>query len=164
MGLLDVLNQLTSAGGVSEQHFDQAAQAAPLDVLGSALAGAFRSDETPPIGNMVGQLFGNSNAQQQAGLINQILAAVGPAAAASLAGGVLGRILSPGASKVTADQASQLTPDEVQDVVTHAHTANPDLAEQLGNFYAQHSGLIKTLGSAALLVAMTKMKDHMAQR
>ena len=164
MGLLDVLNQLTSAGSVSEQHFDQAAQAAPLDVLGSALAGAFRSDETPPIGNMVGQLFGNSNAQQQAGLINQILAAVGPAAAASVAGGVLGRILSPGASKVTADQASQLTPDEVQEVVTHAHTANPDLAEQLGNFYAQHSGLIKTLGSAALLVAMTKMKDHMAQR
>lgn len=164
MGLLDSLSQLVAGGNVSDQHFDQVAQSAPADVLGSALAGAFRSDQTPPIGEMVGKMFQNSNGQQQAGLLNQILAAVGPAAAAALAGGALGRIMQPGATQVTPEQASQLTPDQVRDVVNHAHETNPGIADQLGSFYAQHSGLVKTLGGAALLVAMTKMKDHLAQR
>jgi hypothetical protein len=76
----------------------------------------------------------------------------------------LGRVLSSGASQVTPDQASQLTPQEVQVVVNHANASDPGLADQLGNFYAQHAGLIKTLGSAAMLVAAAKMKDHLAAR
>lgn len=164
MGLLDTLGQVLSSGNVSGQHFDQVAQDVPQDVLGKALAGAFRSDSTPPIGNMVGQLFGSSSGQQQAGLLNQILATVGPAAAAALAGGALGRIMSPGASQVTPEQAAQLTPEQVQAVVNHAHETNPGIADQIGNFYAQHSGLIKTLGGAAMLVALGKMKDHLAGR
>ncbi len=164
MGLLDSLTQLLGGGNVSDQHFDQVAQSAPPDVLGKALAGAFRSNDTPPIGDMVGQLFGNSNSQQQAGMLNQLIATLGPAAAAALAGGALGRIMSPGATQVTPEQAAQMTPEQVQAVVEHAHTANPGIADQLGSFYAQHSGLIKTLGSAAMLIAMTRMKDHLAQR
>jgi hypothetical protein len=161
MGILDMLTQLASSGSVSDQHFDQATQSVPKDVLGAALANTFRSDSTAPIGDLVGQLFGNSNAQQQAGLLNQILATVGPTAASALAGGVLGRVLSPGSSQVTPEQASQITPEQVQTVVNHAHESTPGLADQLGSFYAEHSGLIKTLGGAALLVAMTHMKDHL---
>jgi len=164
MGLLDTLSQVIAGGSVSDQHFDQMAQNAPPGALGSAIAGAFRSDQTPAIGDMVSQMFQNSNGQQQAGMLNQILATLGPAAAAALAGGALGRILQPGATQVTPDQASQLSPDQVRDVVNHANDAHPGIADQLGNFYAQHSGLVKTLGGAALLVAMTKMKDHLAQR
>ncbi len=164
MSLLDTLTQMVAGGNVSDQHFDQVAQSAPTDVLGGALAGAFRSNDTPPIGEMVGQLFGNSNGQQQSGMLNQLLATLGPAAAAALAGGALGRIMSPGATQVTPEQAAKLTPEQVQAVVTHANETNPGIADQLGSFYAQHSGLIKTLGSAALLIAMTKMKDHLAQR
>ena len=164
MGLFDSLTQMLSGGNVSGQHFDQVAQSAHTDVLGKALAGAFRSDDTPPIGDMVGQLFGNSNGQQQAGMLNQLLTTLGPAVAAALAGGALGRVMSPGATQVTPDQAAQLTPEQVQAVVNHAHETNPGIADQLGNFYAQHSGLIKTLGGAAMLVAMTKLKDHLAQR
>jgi hypothetical protein len=63
MGLLDTLTRLVSTGNVTEQHFDQAAQDAPTDVLGSALVGAFRSSDTPSIGKMVGTLFGNSNGE-----------------------------------------------------------------------------------------------------
>lgn len=161
MGLLDMLTQLASSGNVTDQHVDQVVQNAPSDVLGAALAHTFRSDGTPPIGHMVGQLFGNSNAQQQAGLLNQILATVGPVAASALAGGVLGRVLSSGSHQVTPDQASQLTPEQVQAVVNDAHASNPGLADQLGSFYAQHAGLIKTLGGAALLVAMAHMKEQL---
>ncbi len=164
MGLLDTLSQMVSGGNVTDQHFDQVAQQAPTDVLGRALSGAFSSNDTPPMGQMVGQLFGNSNGAQQSGMLNQLLATLGPAAAAGLAGGALGRIMSPGATQVTPEQAAKLTPEQVQAVVTHASETNPGIADQLGNFYAQHSGLIKTLGGVAMLVAMTKMKDHLAQR
>jgi hypothetical protein len=165
MGLLDILNQVLSSGGtVSDQHFDRVVQNAPADVLAKGVAGAFRSDQTPAIGAMVGQLFGNSNGQQQAGMLNQILATLGPVAAASLAGGVLGRVMTPGTTQITPDQASKLTPQQVQDVVEHAHQTNPGIADQLAGFYAQHSGLIKTLGGAALAIALAKMKDHLSQQ
>lgn len=160
MGLMDILAQVVSGGAVSDQHFDQVAQSVPNDVLAKGLAGAFRSDQTPAIGEMVGQLFGNSNGQQQAGMLNQIIAALGPAAAASLAGGTLGRVMNPGNSEITPAQASQLSPQQVQEVVEHAHQTNPGIADELAGFYAQHSGLIKTLGGAALAIAMAKMKDH----
>jgi hypothetical protein len=163
MGLLDILTQVVSSGTVSDEHFDQVAKNAPTDVLAAGLASAFRSDQTPDIGQMVGQLFGNSNGQQQAGMLNQILATLGPAAAASLGGGVLGRVMSPGSSQLTPAQASQLSPQEVQQVVEHAHQTNPGIADELASFYANHSGLIKTLGGAALAIAMAKMKDHVSQ-
>jgi hypothetical protein len=162
MGLLDILTQVVNSGTVSDQHFDQVAQNAPPNVLAAGLAGAFRSDQTPDIGAMVGQLFVNSNGQQQAGMLNQILATLGPAAAASLAGGVLGRLMNPGSSQITPAQASQLSPQDVQQVVEHAHQVNPGIADELAGFYAQHAGLIKTLGGAALAIAMAKMKDHVS--
>ncbi|HVO05340.1 MAG TPA: hypothetical protein VMT83_01035 [Burkholderiaceae bacterium] len=161
MGLLDILNQL-SGGEVSHQQFDQVAQAAPSNVLAEGLAHAFRSDQTPEIGQMVAQLFQNSNGQQQAGVLNQILAALGPAVAAGLAGGALGGVMSPGSSQITPAQASQLSPQQVQEIVEHAHQANPGIADQIAGFYAQHSGLIKTLGGAVLAIAMAKMKDRVS--
>lgn len=162
MGLLDILTQMV--GGNSEQQFDQVAQNAPPEVLANGLADTFRSDQTPPIGQMVGQLFGNSNDQQQAGMLNQILALLGPAAAGGLAGGVLGKVMSPGDNQITPEQAAQLSPQQVQEVVDQAHQANPAIADQLAGFYAQHSGLIKTLGGAALAIALAKMKDHVAEK
>ncbi|MBU6258405.1 MAG: hypothetical protein KGL18_20960 [Burkholderiales bacterium] len=162
MGLMDLLNQALGGGGA--QQFDQVAQQVPGPVLAGGLAQAFRSDQTPAIGNMVGQLFGNSNGAQQAGMLNQIIAALGPAAAGGLAGGALGQFLGPGSSQVTSAQAAQLTPQQVQDMVNQAHQANPGIADELASFYAQHAGLIKTLGGAAMAIALAKMKDHLTDR
>ena len=163
MGLLDLVTQALAGGSTNTQHVDAAAQAAPPNVLASALAHAFGSDQTPSIGAIVGGLFGNSNGQQQAGMLNQILATLGPVVASGLAGGVLSKVLAPGATQITPAQASQLTPQQVQDVVEHAHQSNPGIAQDLASFYAQHSGLIKTLGGAALAVTLSKLKDHAAQ-
>ena len=163
MSIFDILSQV--AGGASaEQHFDNVAAQAPSDVLGKGLAEAFRSDQTPDIGSMVGQLFGNSSGSQQAGMLNQVLATLGPAVLSGLAGGVMGRMMAPDTNQITSDQASQLSPQQVQDIVHEANQQNPGLADQLGSFYAEHSGLIKTLGGAALAIAMVKMKDHMGER
>jgi hypothetical protein len=37
----------------------------------------------------------------------------------------------------------------------------PCIFEPLGSFYVEHSGLIKTLGAAALAITMARMKNNM---
>lgn len=162
MGLLDILQQAIS-GGTPEAHFDQVAQHASTDEVGAGLAAAMRSDQTPAFGNMVGQLFGQSSSTQQAGVLNQILATLGPAAMSAAAGGVLGRVLQPGQTQITPDQASQLTPAQVTEIAAHAEQQQPGVIDQVSQFYAQHSGLIKMLGGAALAVTLAKMKENAAQ-
>jgi hypothetical protein len=161
MGLMDMLTQAMS-GSSGTQQFGQVAQNAPGDVLAKGLSAAFASDQTPAIGSMVGHLFGQSNGAQQAGMLNQLIGALGPGVMAGLAGGVLGNVMSPGQTQITPEQASQLTPQQVQDVVNHANEVHPGVADQLGQFYAQHRGLINTLGGIAATVAMMKMKDHLS--
>lgn len=163
MGLMDILQSAlagNAAGANADQHFDQVTQHASTDELGAGIAGALRSDQTPPFSDMVGQLFGHSSSTQQAGMLNQILATLGPAAASALAGGVLGKMLAPGQTQLTPDQASQLSPAQVSEIAAHAEQAQPGVVDQLGQFYAQHSGLIKMLGGAALMVTLAKMKEN----
>ena len=162
MGLLDMLAQAIG-GGNSSQQFNEVAQNAPSDLLAKGLAAAFRSDQTPAIGNMVGEIFAKSNGSQQAGMLNQLMAALGPTVMAGLAGGTIGKIMNPGQTQITPEQAQQLSPQQVQDVVNHANEVHPGVAEHLGEFYAQHKGLINTLGGIAATVAMMKMKDHLSQ-
>lgn len=152
------------AGGDNIQdvdaRFDEVAQQASPDELGAGLAEALRSDQTPPMGDMVSQLFGRSSANQQAGLLNQILATLGPVVAGALGSGALGRILRPGQTEVTPEQASQVSPRDVTEIVTQAEKQRPEVVDELGRFYAQHSGLIKTLGSTALLIALSRMRKN----
>lgn len=159
MGLLDMLQNALDAG-TPEQHFDQVAKTAPKDELGHGVAAALRSDQTPPFPNLVGQLFGGSSAPQQAGLLNQILASLGPGALSSVAGGALGRILQPGSTQVTPEQAAQLSPSEVSEIAAKAESAQPGVVDQVGQFYAEHAGLLKLLGGAALALTLAKMKER----
>ena len=54
-------------------------------------------------------------------------------------------------------QASQLTPGQVQAIATHAEQHSPGIIDKMSGFYAQHPGLVKTLGSAPLSIALAKM-------
>ena len=58
---------------------------------------------------------------------------------------------------LTPAQASQLTPDQVQQIATHAQQHNPGIIDAMSDFYAQHAGVVKTLGGAALSIALAKM-------
>lgn len=158
MALMDMLRD---AGGDNvDAHFDRVAQAASPEQLGAGLADAMRSDQTPPFGDMVGQLFGRSSSNEQAGLLNQILASVGPSIAAGLAGGALGRILHPGQQQVTPEQASKVSPAEVTEMANHAEQHRPEIIDQVGRFYAQHSDLVKTLGGVALTAVLAGMRNR----
>lgn len=158
----------------AEGHFDQAAQHAPTDILSAGLSAMFRSDRTPPFGQMAGQLFGQSNPNQQAGMLNSMLATMGPAVLASLLGkgtgggssggafgGLLGQLTGgdTAAPQLTPAQASQLSPAQVQVIAEHAEKADPGIIDQLSAFYAEHPTLVKTVGAAALSIALAKMAE-----
>ena len=69
--------------------------------------------------------------QQQAGLVNQIIQALGPAAAGALAGGILQKVMKPGAQQVSESEVAQLSPAEVTQVVDAAQAQKPEISQQL---------------------------------
>ena len=167
-----LLSQFTGGGTAANatDHFDKVAQSASPDLLSQGLSAMFHSDQTPPFGQMTGQLFGQANPNQQAGMLNQILSGMGPGVLASLVngaqGGGLGAILGQlthggmAPATITPDQASKLTPEQVQVIASHAEQHNPGIVDEMSGFYAQHAGLIKTLGGAALTIALAKMAER----
>ncbi|MEP6656999.1 MAG: hypothetical protein ABJC33_07165, partial [Betaproteobacteria bacterium] len=110
------------------------------------------------------QMFGQSNPQQQAGVLNQILGSIGPGVLSGLAGGVLGRMLGNSAAGTTPtispQQASQLTPEQVSAIATHAETHDPSIVDRVGGFYAEHPQLVKSLGAAALAIVMGRLANR----
>ncbi|MEP7061254.1 MAG: hypothetical protein ABI881_02585 [Betaproteobacteria bacterium] len=168
MGLFDMLKQYASAlpgqaNASASEHFQEAAQSAPADVVAQGISDAMKSSETPPFGEMMSQMFRQANPQQQAGMLNQMLSGLAPGALAGLAGGVLGKFLpaSAAGAPLTPDQASKLSPDQVQQIAEHAEQHNPTVIDKMGDFYAQHPGLVKTLGGAALAIVLAKMSNRM---
>jgi hypothetical protein len=171
MGLFDQLGSVleqyaksSGSGQVNEQvheHFDQVSQAAPSSALADGLAAAFRSNSTPDFGQMLGSMFSSSSGDQKAGILNQLLASGGPALLSQLggAGGGLASLLGGGTSQITPQQAEQISPDVVQKLATHAEKSDPSLIDKASAFYSEHPALIKTLGGAALTIAMAKMAE-----
>jgi hypothetical protein len=169
MGILDSLNDVlkqysggkTPNGEIAGEHFDQVAQTAPHNVVAEGISAAFRSDQTPAFGNLIGSLFSRSSGEQKAGILSHLLASLGPAALAQVAGSALStRLLGSGGQQITPDQAQAVSPEVVQQLATHAEKSDPSIVDKAGAFYAQHSTLVKTLGGAALTIALAKVAER----
>ena len=169
MGILDSLNDVlknyssgqTQSTENAAEHFDQVARAAPNNVVAEGLAAAFRSDQTPAFGNLIGNLFSQSSGEQKAGILNHLLASVGPGVLAQVAGSALPTRLSSGTGQqVTPDQAQTVPTEVVQQLATHAEKSDPTIVDRASSFYAQHSTLVKTLGGAALSIALAKVAER----
>jgi hypothetical protein len=164
MPLSDFLSMLEQYRGASaaappatvEQDYSQVAQTAPQPHLASGLAEAFRSSETPPFGQMLGTLFGNSNGEQRAGILNTLLGAIGPS---MLASGGLSRLagLLGGGNNVTPEQADQVPPETVQQLAEDAEKQDPSIVDQASAFYAQHPTLVKALGAGSLALIISHL-------
>jgi hypothetical protein len=166
----NMLKQYTSGGAAVQPapdvhaHFDQVAQAAPTSVIAEALTAAFNSDKTPAFGQMLSTLFSNSTGDQKAGMINRLLSSVSPGTLTQiLSGAGLAGLVGVGNTQLTPDQAQKLSPEVVQQLATHAQNSNPSVVESVSNFYAQHTTLIKTLGGAALAVALARVAERQKQ-
>lgn len=164
-----LLTQFVGGGNAAtaSDQFHQVAQGASPNLISQGLSAMFRSDQTPPFGQMAGQLFGQANPNQQAGMLNQLFTSMGPSVLGSLiAGGgalsqILGQLTQAGAApaSITPEQASKLTPEQVQVIASHAEQHSPGIIDKMSGFYAEHPGLIKTLGGAALTIALAKMAE-----
>jgi hypothetical protein len=86
---------------------------------------------------------------------------LGSGALASIAGGVLGRVLGAGGSDapatITPEQAARVSPADVGAIAEHAEKKDPSIMDRAGEFYAQHPDLVKGLGAAALAIALGRM-------
>ena len=188
---MDWMNLLQQYAGANAQQtpqsvdndFDQVAQQAPQNALSQGLAGAFRSDQTPPFGNMVSNLFANSSGQQRAGILNTLLAAAGPmvlqqvmsrmgrgggGAAAVGAGnpldGLLGMLGGGGGAQpqITPEMAEQIPPQAVEQIAAEAEKQDPSIIDRVSGYYAENPEVVKGLGAVALTVLMAHLANkHM---
>ena len=170
-----------------EQDFDHVAQQADPEALTQGLSHAFRSDQTPPFGNMVGQMFGQADSGQRAGMLNELIGSLGPAVIGSILGGrtgaaggsggglgglggLLGGLFGGGNAantntaapvpQVTPQDAEQLSPEEVQELAKRAEEHNPGIIDQMSRYYAQNPQLFKALGGAALAIALGQIAQR----
>lgn len=167
MGLLDNLGTLVkqaTSGNAStaDLHaaYDQVTGAVPQGTLADGISHAFKSDQTPPFEQMVSGLFGQSNPDQKAGLLNQVLGSLGPggvAQALSSTGALAGLagVLSGGS--VTPQQAQQVPPQAVEVLAQQAAKKDPSIMDKAAGFYAQHPTLVKAIGAGALALLMSKI-------
>ena len=143
-----------------QQDYEQAADTVPSSHLADAVSEAFRSDQTPPFAQMLRSLFANSNPDQRAGILNQLLSAFGSSGLATGGLGSLGGLLRGGNANVNAEQANQVSPDDVQQLAERAEKQNPSIIDQAGRFYSQHPQLVKALGAGSLALIMS----HLSKR
>jgi hypothetical protein len=160
-GLLDQYAGGTG-GDRAEQDYDEVARHAPASDLASGLAAAFRSPQTQPFPNMLGQLFANSNPGVKSSILNMLLASVGPQVLSSILarhGGAPG-LTGAGTRELDVREAEQIPPSVVEEAAEEAEKQNPNIVDQISDFYAQHPTVVKGLGAAALGIAL----NHLAKQ
>jgi hypothetical protein len=146
----------------THEDFQQVVEAAPRDVVRHGIANMFRSDQTPPFPEMVSNLFSQSNQNQKTGLLNQLLSSVEPDALSRIPGLSSLAGLTGATGKNTQTLATQLSPEQVQQIATHVQNQDPSIIDRVSEFYTQHPGLMKAVGSLALSIAMKHMMRRAA--
>lgn len=142
-----------------EQDFRQVAPQVPQSALAQGLSDAFRSTETPAFGQMVSQLFSQSNDEQRAGILNHLIAAAGPGVASSSVFAGLSSLLQ-GHPVVSPEQAQQVSPETTQNLAEHAREHDPSIVDTASQFYAQHPTLVQGLGAGALALVMSRLSQR----
>jgi len=79
--------------------------------------------------------------------------------------GILGRVMQGGGDmrQLSAEEASQGSPEEIQSLAETAAQQDPSIMDRLSEIYAEHPALIKTLGSGALMLALSKIAQSQRQ-
>jgi hypothetical protein len=153
MGLMDVLGHYSRQPYQPPpqvvEHFDQVAQEVPPEDLEDGIVDAFNADETPPFEDMVAQLYDRSDDDTRAGLLNEILGSLPGGVAGGALGGLLQRFGN-GQRRISPRDVRDIEPHDVQVAAREAATANPNLLQRVGRYYARHPQMVQMLGQAAL--------------
>jgi hypothetical protein len=155
----DNVNQIleqAKTGNVSEADvhaaYDQVARTLPPTALADGLSQAFKSDQTPPFPSMIANLFGRSNPDQKAGLLNTLLARLNPSQRTEALGAI--PVATTGSASPT--DAQHVTPEQAEKLAAQAERHDPSIVDQASKFYAQHPQLVKNVGAAALALLLAR--------
>lgn len=164
MGLLDNMKSLLTQhtdgsvpAGDTGTHFQQVAQSVDSGTLAQGISAAMRSDQTPPFAQVVSQLFSSGSGEQKMAMLNTLLSSVSPEQRAQLAGVIPGL---GAAASVTSEQAAAVSPTAVQHLAQHVEQHDAGIVDKMSTLYAAHPTLVKTLGAAAMIIAMRKIAEQ----
>jgi hypothetical protein len=163
MGLLDDMKEMLSqyAPGAAPRgdagaHFTQIAPSVDPGTLAQGIAAAMRSDQTPPFAQMVSQLFASGSTDQKTAMLTTLLSSLSPDQQAQLASIVPGL----GGAVPGAASAGALSPATIQSLAQHVEQHDSGIVDKMSALYAAHPTLVKTLGSAAMVIAMRKIAER----
>jgi hypothetical protein len=108
---------------------------------------------------VVSQLFASGSGTQKMAMLNTLLSSITPAQRAQIAG------LIPGigaAGAVTPEQAAAVAPSTIQSVAQHVEQHDAGIVDRMSALYAAHPTLVRTLGSAAMMIAMRTIAERHA--
>lgn len=163
MGIFDdlggVLQQYRNGAGPANPqdamtHYQQAASETSPSILSGALQQIFRSPQTGTFGQNVSSMFGQSNPNQRAGILNVLLSSGVGGGLASMLG------LAPGTTQVSPQQAQQIQPAVVEQAANHAQNQNPSIVDRASEFYSQHPTLVQALGTGAAIMAVQHILNN----
>jgi hypothetical protein len=164
MAVLDDVKELLKqyAGGSAPAgdvgaHFQQVAQSVDSGAMAGGIAAVMRSDKTPPFAQLVSQLFASGSSDQRAAMIEKLVSAIPPEQRARISA------LVPGLENVLAnpgEAVARVSPSDVQQLARHAEQQDAGVVDKMSAFYAGHPMLVKTLGAAAMTIAMRTIADR----
>src|SRR5262249_53071058 len=129
--------------------------------LAQGIAASIRSDDTPPFAHLVSQMFSSASDDQKSTILNTLLSSVTPEQRAHLSGLIPG--MGTTASGST-EQAAAISPADIQSLARGVEQHDAGIIEKMSALYAAHPTLIKTLGAAALTVAMRHIASQQRQQ
>lgn len=108
-------------------------------------------------GNALAGLLGGGGG----GALGSMLGGGGGGGLMDVLGGLMGGGGGGGAQmpQLTEEQASQLTPEQIQEIASHVEQEDPSIMDKLGDFYAEHPTLVKSLGAGALAIILSKVSQ-----
>lgn len=147
-----------------EQDFVTIAQQVPPEDVTGGLVQAMHSEQTPPFDEMLRDSFARGDTAQRAAMLKRLLDGASPGVLRPL---LDKRILhyigaedrSMAGVHVDDDAAERLAPEVFQLVAREAAEQDPEIIDKMSEFFAIDPDAGRTLGGAALSVALGKMAE-----
>ena len=134
------------------EDFSSVVEAAPVPAIARGLETAFRASETPPLPQMVAELFSRSDASQRAGILNLLVDDLTPSAVRTVLGqerlGSLAELL--GRDRyLSAAEAEHISAEIARELVAAAARRDYGIVEKITGFYADYPRLLRALDPTA---------------
>lgn len=164
-----VLRQYAAETGVHsvqkvEQDFVAIAQQVPAQEVTGGLVQAIHSEQTPPFDELMRQSFERADAGQRAAMLKRLLEGASPRVLSPLTDNTVLRYIARDEYHVVSVHADDaigglLSPGVFQQIAGEAAAHDPTVVDRMSEFYAVDPDAGRTLGGAALSVALGKMAE-----